>query len=396
MMNNRLSNRLKNLSYSQTLAMSKKARELKNKGYNVINLSLGEPDFNPPNFVLEEAKKAINEGYHYYTPVSGFIELREIICKKFYRDNGLTYHPSQIVVSTGAKQSIMNILLSLLNKNDEVIIPAPYWVSYYQMVKFCEATPVIIPTKMDTKFKINPQQLKKYITSKTKLFIFSTPCNPTGSVYSYQELNELAKFFKNYPKIIILSDEIYEHICYSEKHISIASFPEIYHQVITINGLSKSFSMTGWRIGYIGAPEWIAKSCDKIQGQITSCANSIAQRAAISALKVSSDKLGYMIQKFKKRRNLILNLIKEIPEFKVITPDGAFYLFPNVSSLFGTKYGDKIINNSEDLSNLLLNEAKVATVSGNAFGDKECLRISYASTESNIIEAFKRIKQVLG
>ncbi|WP_185866829.1 pyridoxal phosphate-dependent aminotransferase [Blattabacterium cuenoti] len=394
-MKNRLSHRLQNISYSQTLAMSMKARELKNKGYDIINLSLGEPDFSPPDFVLDAAKKAIDEGYHYYTPVSGYLELRETICKKFSRDNGLKYFPSQIIVSTGGKQSIMNVLLSLLNRNDEVIIPAPYWVSYYQMVKLCEASPVIIPTTMKKNFKIHPKQLKEAITPQTKLFIFSTPCNPTGSVYSYKELKNLAEIFKKHPKILILSDEIYEHICYEEKHTSIAIFSDIHNQVITLNGLSKAFSMTGWRIGYIGAPEWIAKSCDKIQGQITSCANSIAQRAAISALQASPNEIKYMIKEFKKRRDLVLKMIKEIHGFQINEPHGAFYVFPKVSDLFGKKFYGRIIQNSDDLSDFLLEKAQVATVSGSAFGDKECLRISYASTEKKIIEALTRIKKTL-
>ncbi|WP_341661604.1 pyridoxal phosphate-dependent aminotransferase [Blattabacterium cuenoti] len=394
-MKNRLSHRLQNISYSQTIAMSSKARKLKNKGYDVINLSLGEPDFSPPNFVLSAAKKAIDEGYHYYTPVSGYFELKKVICEKFYRDNRLQYTPSQIVVSTGAKQAIMNVLLSLLNKDDEVIIPAPYWVSYLQMVKFCESYPVIIPTVMDNNFKIDPDQLEKAITSKTKLFLFNTPCNPTGSVYSYKELKDLSEVFKKYPQIMILSDEIYEHICYSEKHTSIAIFPDIYHQVITVNGLSKAFSMTGWRIGYIGAPEWIAQSCDKIQGQMTSCANSIAQIAAITALSAHPNKIEYMIKEFEKRKNLVLDMIKEIDGFQFYQPNGAFYIFPKVSGFFGKKLHGKMIQNSYEFSEFLLEKAQVATVSGSAFGDNECLRISYASSEYKIIEAFTRIKKVL-
>ncbi|WP_185850627.1 pyridoxal phosphate-dependent aminotransferase [Blattabacterium cuenoti] len=394
-MKNRLSHRLQNISYSQTIAMSAKARELKNKGYDIINLSLGEPDFFPPNFVLNAAKKAIDEGYHYYTPVSGYTELREVICKKFYRDNKLKYTTSQIVVSTGAKQSIMNVLLSLLNRDDEVIIPSPYWVSYLQMVKLCEASPVIVSTKIDNDFKIDAEQLEKVITSKTKLFIFSSPCNPTGSVYSYEELKDLAEVFRKYPNVMILSDEIYEHIRYYGKHVSIAVFPNIYNQVITLNGLSKAFSMTGWRIGYIGAPEWISKSCDKIQGQMTSCANSIAQRAAISALQSSPIEIEYMIKEFKKRRNLVLEMIKDIPGFQFSKPNGAFYIFPNVSEFFGERLFGKIIQDSDDFSNLLLEKANVATVSGSAFGDSGCIRISYASSEEKIIEAFTRIKKVL-
>ncbi len=394
-MKNRLSHRLQNISYSQTIAMSSKARKLKNKGYDVINLSLGESDFSPPDFVLSAAKKAIDEGYHYYTPVSGYFELKKVICDKFYRDNRLQYTPSQIVVSTGAKQAIMNVLLSLLNKDDEVIIPAPYWVSYLQMVKICESYPVIIPTVMENNFKIDPDQLEKAITSKTKLFLFSTPCNPTGSVYSYKELKDLSEVFKKYPKIMILSDEIYEHICYSEKHTSIAIFPDIYHQVITVNGLSKGFSMTGWRIGYIGAPEWIAQSCDKIQGQMTSCANSIAQIAAITALSAHPNKIEYMIKEFEKRKNLVLDMIKKIDGFQFYQPNGAFYIFPKVSDFFGKKLHGRMIQNSYEFSEFLLEKAQVATVSGNAFGDNECLRISYASSEYKIIEAFTRIKKVL-
>ncbi len=395
-MKNRLSYRLQNMAYSQTIAMATKARNLINKGFDVINLSLGEPDFYPPKFVLNAAKKAIDDGYHYYTPVSGYIDLKEAICEKFKRDNNLKYFPSQIVVSTGAKQSIINVLLSLLNKNDEVIIPSPYWVSYVQMVKFCESNPIIIPTKIDNNFKVCPKQLEKSITSKTKLFIFSTPCNPTGSVYSYEELKNLSKVFKKYPKILILSDEIYEHICYSKNTpTSIASFSEIYPQVITLNGLSKSFSMTGWRIGYIGAPKWIAKSCDKIQGQMTSCANSIAQRSAIAALKASPNSIKYMINKFKNRRDIVLKMIKEIPGLKWNIPKGAFYIFPNISNFFGKKLFGKIITNSDQFSEFLLEKAKVATVSGSAFGEPECLRISYSSSEKKIIEAFKRIKKIL-
>lgn len=395
-MENRLSHRLQNISYSQTIAMSAKARELKNKGYDIINLSLGEPDFLPPNFVLDAAKKAIDEGFHYYTPVSGYLELRKVICEKFYRDNHLKYTPSQIVVSTGAKQAIMNVLLSLLNPNDEVLIPSPYWVSYLQMVKLCESYPVVIQTTMNNDFKIHPEQLEKAITSKTKLFIFSTPCNPTGSVYSYQELRDLAEIFKKHPEIMILSDEIYEHICYLDKHpTSIATFPDIHNQVITLNGLSKAFSMTGWRIGYIGAQEWIAQSCDKIQGQMTSCANSIAQRSAIDALKADPSQIGYMIKEFKKRRNLVLDLIKEIDGFQFNKPNGAFYIFPKISDFFGKKLYGKMIQNADDFSEFLLEKAQVATVSGSAFGDNECLRISYASSEDKILEAFTRIKKAL-
>ncbi|WP_185865237.1 pyridoxal phosphate-dependent aminotransferase [Blattabacterium cuenoti] len=395
-MKNILSYRSKNISFSQTIAMSSKARLLKNRGYNIINLSLGEPDFSPPEFILNSAKKAIDNGFHHYTPVSGYTDLKETICDKFYRDNQLKYKPSQIVVSTGAKQSIINVLLSLLNKNDEVIIPSPYWGSYLQMVKFCESNPVIIPTNMNNNFKINPDKLEKYISDKTKLFIFNNPCNPTGSIYSYEELKKLIDVLKKYPKIIILSDEIYEHIYYSKVHpTSIAIFPDIYKQVVTLNGLSKAFSMTGWRIGYIGAPEWIAQSCDKIQGQMTSCANSIAQRAAITALKSSPKKIQYLVKSFKKRRDLILDKINEIKGFQFNKPDGAFYIFPKISNFFGKQINGISIKNSDQFSEFLLEKAHVATVSGSAFGKDGYLRISYASSEKNIIEAFERLKILL-
>lgn len=396
MKNRLLSHRLQNISYSQTIAMSSKARNLIKKGYDVINLSLGEPDFTPPNFILDAAKKAIEDGYHYYTPVSGYEELKEVICEKFYRDNSLKYKPSQIVVSSGAKQSIINVLLSILNKDDEVIIPSPYWVSYLQMVKLCESRPIIIRTEMKNNFKIRPKDLEKVITSKTKLFVFNTPCNPTGSIYTYKELKELSIIFQKFPNLTILSDEIYEHIYYTENTpTSIGIFPNIHDQVVTINGLSKAFSMTGWRIGYIGAPEWIAKSCDKIQGQTTSCANSIAQRAAITALKASPKKINYMIDVFKKRRNLVLDMIKEINGFRFNKPNGAFYIFPKVSNFFGKKILGRLINTADQFSEFLLDKIQIATVSGNAFGKKEHIRISYASSEEKIIKAFERMKKLL-
>ena len=391
----RISRRLQNMSYSQTLAMSAKATELKNQGYDVINLSVGEPDFLPPNFIMKDAKKAIDEGYHYYTPVSGCLKLREVVCEKFFRDNQLNYQPSQVVVSTGGKQSIINVFLSILNPGDEVIIPGPYWVSYYEMVNLCEAKQVIIPTSIKTNFKISPDQLENVITPHSKIFIFSSPCNPSGSVYSRKELESLAKVFSKYPQLIIISDEIYEHINYSGSHISLAQFPEVSKQTVTLNGLSKPFSMTGWRIGYIGAPEWLSKACDKVQGQTTSGANSIAQQAAISALRASPERISYMTKAFKKRRDLVLKEIQKLPGFYCNTPNGAFYVFPEVSVLFGRTFSGVKISNSNDLAMYLLEKAHVAVVGGEAFGNEKNLRISYAVSEEKLKEAFSRIYQAL-
>lgn len=392
----KISHRLKSMSYSQTLTMASKARDLRSQGYDIINLSIGEPDFIPPEFILNSAKQAIDKGYHYYTPVSGYQELREVICKKFKRDNNINYNPSQIVVSTGVKQSIINILLTLLNPGDELIIPAPYWVSYYEMAKLCEAIPIIIHTDIKTNFKITPEQLEKAITPNTKAFIFSTPCNPSGSIYSKNELETLVKVFKKYKNVIIISDEIYEHIRYSNiKHTSIASFPEVYEQTVTINGLSKAFSMTGWRIGYIGAPKWLAESCDKVQGQTTSGANSIAQYAAITALKSSPKCINYMINAFEKRRNLVLKLISGIYGFKCNYPQGAFYVFPDISFFFGKVINGYNIKSSEDFAMYLLNKAHVAIVGGSAFGNANCIRISYAISEKHIEKAFQRIYKAI-
>lgn len=392
----KISHRLKGMSYSQTLSMASKARELRSQGYDIINLSIGEPDFIPPAFILKSAKQAIDNGFHYYTPVSGYEELREVICNKFKRDNNIIYNPSQIVVSTGVKQSIINILLALLNPGDELIIPAPYWVSYYEMAKLCEAIPIIINTDIKTNFKITPEQLEKAISPNTKAFIFSTPCNPSGSIYSKKELESLVQVFKKYTQIIIISDEIYEHIRYSKiQHTSIASFSEVYEQTVTINGLSKAFAMTGWRVGYIGAPEWLAKSCDKIQGQTTSGTNSIAQYAAITALKSSPECINYMINAFEKRRNLILKLISGIPGIKSNYPQGAFYIFPDISFFFGKKIYGYNIKTSEDFAMLLLKKAHVAIVAGSAFGNTNCIRISYAVSEELLEKAFQKIYQVI-
>ena len=392
---NKLSERIDNLPSSATLAMAAKARELKNRGVDVISLSLGEPDFNTPDFIKEAAIKAIEENYHSYPPVDGYFELKEAICEKFKRDNNLNYKPSQIVVSTGAKQSIANVCMALLNKGDEVLLPAPYWVSYSAIVTLCEAKFKIIPTSIENGFKITPDQLKSELTSKTRLIMFNSPNNPSGIVYSKKELYEFAKILEDYPSTYILSDEIYEHIIYGEKHFSFASLPNMFDRTITVNGLAKAFSMTGWRIGYIGAPEFIAKACNKFQGQITSAANCIAQRSAITALKAPVSKIQYMINEFNSRKELIFDLISKIAGFKILKPSGAFYLFPDVSFYFGKKIKGKIINDANDFAMTILEEANVATVSGDSFGNKNCLRISYAASKEEITEAVNRIKNLL-
>jgi len=392
---NKLSERIDNLPVSATLAMAAKARELKKNGVDVISLSLGEPDFNTPNFVKEAAIKAIEENYHSYPPVDGYFELKEAICEKFKRDNNLNYKPSQIVVSTGAKQSIANVCMALLNKGDEVLLPAPYWVSYSAIVTLCEAKFKIIPTSIENGFKITPDQLKSELTSKTRLIMFNSPNNPSGIVYSKKELYEFAKILEDYPSTYILSDEIYEHIIYGEKHFSFANLPNMFDRTITVNGLAKAFSMTGWRIGYIGAPEFIAKACNKFQGQITSAANCIAQRSAITALKAPVSKIQYMINEFNSRKELIFDLISKIPGFKILKPSGAFYLFPDISFYFGKKIKGKIINDANDFAMTILEEANVATVSGDSFGNKNCLRISYAASKEEITEAVNRIKNLL-
>ncbi len=355
---NKLSERIENLPSSATLAMAAKARELKNSGVDVISLSLGEPDFNTPDFIKEAAIKAIEENYHSYPPVDGYFELKEAICEKFKRDNNLNYKPSQIVVSTGAKQSIANVCMALLNKGDEVLLPAPYWVSYSAIVSLSEAKFKIIPTSMENGFKITPAQLKSELTFKTRLIMFNSPNNPSGIVYSEKELNEFAKILEDYPSTYILSDEIYEHIIYGEKHFSFASLPNMFDRTITVNGLAKAFSMTGWRIGYIGAPEFIAKACNKFQGQITSAANCIAQRSAITALKAPVSKIQYMINEFNSRKELIFDLISKIPGFKILKPSGAFYLFPDVSFYFGKKIKGKIINDANDFAMIIPRRSK--------------------------------------
>ncbi len=390
-----LSNRLLQMEESATIAMAKKSRELKAQGKNVISLSLGEPDFFTPDFIKEEAKRAMDENYTMYTPVSGYDDLRESISLKFKRDNGLTYAKDQIVVSTGAKQSIANVVLSLINPGDEVIIPAPYWVSYLEIVKVAEGVPVIVNAGIERDFKINGDDLEKAITPKTKMIIFSTPCNPTGSVYSKEELRSIANVLEKHPGIVALSDEIYEHINFIGKHESLAQFPAIFNQVVTVNGVSKAWAMTGWRLGYIGASKEIAQACDKVQGQFTSATCSITQKATIAAMESDPKVLTSMIEAFQNRRNIVLKKLKEIPGLTVNNPEGAFYVFPDCSSFFGKQYNGKTIHNSSELSMYLLEEALVAVVAGEAFGDPNCFRISYAASEEVLTEALKRISEAL-
>lgn len=394
-MSQQLSDRIQSLPVSATLAMAAKTRELKQQGKDIIGLSLGEPDFNTPEFIKEAAIRAIQENYNSYTPVDGYQELKEAVCRKFKRDNNLDYSPNQIVVSTGAKQSIANIAQVLLNPGDEVLLPAPYWVSYSAIALLCEAKFVEIPSSIDTDFKITPEQLEAAITPKTKMIFFNSPNNPSGTIYTEKEYRALAKVLESYPNIYILSDEIYEHINYGAKNFSFARIKSMYNRTITVNGVAKAFAMTGWRIGYIGAPEWIAKACTKMQGQITSGANCIAQRATITALEAPVSEIKYMVTEFKKRRDIVLKLLKEIDGLKLNIPKGAFYIFPDVSAFFGKTIKGHKINNASDLSMLLLEEANVATVTGEAFGAPDCIRISYAASEENIRKAIAQIKEVL-
>ena len=390
-----LSDRILNMSTSATLAMAAKARELRTEGKDIIGLSLGEPDFNTPDFIKDEAIKAINDDYNSYSPVDGYVELKEAIITKFKRDNNLTYALPQIVVSTGAKQSLANIAAVMLNEGDEVLLPCPYWVSYSDIVKLNDGVPVEVKTSIDTNFKMTAGQLEAAITPKTKMIWFSSPCNPSGSVYSEAELRSLADVLVKHPNIYVVSDEIYEHINYIGGHASMAQFDDMYNNTITVNGVSKAFAMTGWRIGYIGAPEKIARACNKMQGQITSGANCIAQRAVITALNESPTRVKFMIDEFKVRRDLVLDLLSNIDGFKSNTPDGAFYVFPDISDFFGKTLRGKTINNATDFSLYLLEEALVATVTGDAFGNPNCIRISYAASQEQIIEAIKRIKEVV-
>ena len=391
----RLSERLLTMEESATIAMSRKSRELKAQGKDIISLSLGEPDFFTPQFIKDAALEAMNNNFTMYTPVPGYDDLRESIALKFKRDNNLVYTKDQIVVSTGAKQSIANVVLSLINPGDEVIIPAPYWVSYLEIVKVAEGIPVIVHAGIENDFKITGAQLEAAITPKTKLMLFSTPCNPTGSVYSKDELKDLANVLQKYPSLIALSDEIYEHINFEGKHESLAQFPEIYDQVVTVNGVSKAWAMTGWRLGYIAAHKDIAAACDKVQGQFTSATCSITQKATIAAMNADPKILDEMIGAFKSRRKLVLDALAEIPGLVSNKPGGAFYVFPNVSSFFGKSYNGRIISNSDELCMYLLEEGLVALVGGDAFGDPNCMRISYAASEKTLTEAMKRIKNAL-
>lgn len=392
---NSLSDRINNLSTSQTLAMAALARELKAQGKDIISLSLGEPDFNTPDFIKEAAKKAIDENYSTYSPVDGYADLKDAICRKFKRDNNLDYKPANIVVSTGAKQSLYNIAQVMLNEGDEVILPAPYWVSYYEIIKMSGGIPVEVPTSVESDFKITAEQLEKAITPKTKMIWYSSPCNPSGSVYNLEEFSALAKVLEKHPNIFIVADEIYEHINFSGTFCSIASIPGMFERTITVNGVAKAFAMTGWRIGYIGAPEFIAKACTKMQGQVTSGANSIAQRATIAAVDADPKVLNYMVEAFHKRRDLVVGLIKAIPGLKINVPEGAFYVFPDVSSYFGKTLRGTLIKDATDFSMYLLAEANVATVTGDAFGNPDCIRFSYATSEELLTEAMRRIKEVL-
>ena len=390
-----ISDRLNAMVESATLAMSRISRELKAQGKDVISLSLGEPDFNTPQFIKDAALEAMNNNFTQYTPVPGYDDLREAISFKFERDNHLKYSKDQIVVSTGAKQSIANVVLSLINPGDEVIIPAPYWVSYFEIVKMAEGIPVVIEANIDQNFKITAEQFENAITSKTKLMIFSTPCNPTGSVYSKEELSSLADVLKRHQQVVVLCDEIYEHINFIGKHESLAQFDAIYDQVVTVNGVSKAWAMTGWRLGYIGASKKIADACNKIQGQFTSGTCSITQKAVIPAMYADPSELNDMVHAFHKRRDLVVSALETMPGVRSNVPEGAFYLFPDVSSFFGKQYLEYKIEDAQDLCMYLLSEAQIALVSGEGFGSPNCIRISYAASEDTLIEAMKRMKEAL-
>ena len=393
----KVSGRLNRLAESATLAMARMSRELQAKGINIIALSLGEPDFDTPEFIKEAAKKAIDDNFSHYTPVAGLPELRSSISAKFKRDNLLEYTPDQIVVSTGAKQSLANVCLSLLDPEDEVLLPCPYWVSYAEIIKLAEGVPVEIKSTIDSDFKITPNQLEASITSRTKMIMFSSPCNPSGTVYTQSELEAIAKMLEKYPNIYIVSDEIYEHINFTDKHYSIGTISSMKDRTVTVNGVSKGFAMTGWRVGFIGAPLWIAKACNKIQGQVTSATCAIAQKAAERAMLAEPrSTTKEMKETFLKRRNMLVNLLKEIPGIKCNIPQGAFYVFPNISSYFGKSYENEVINNANDFCMYLLNFAHVACVAGDAFGNPECIRISYAASDKKLTDAVSRIKTHLG
>ena len=391
-----VSDRLNRLAESATLAMARMSRELKAEGQDIIALSLGEPDFDTPHFIKKAAKQAIDNNFSHYTPVPGLLSLREAICEKFKRDNNLNFTPEQIVTSTGAKQSLANLCLSLLNPEDEVLLPCPFWVSYSEIIKLSEAVPIEIPSSITSDYKVTAQQLEAAITPKTKLLMFSSPCNPSGTVYTQKELEEIAKMLEKYPDIYIVSDEIYEHINFTNAHFSIGSIPSMKERTITVNGVSKGFAMTGWRVGYIGAPLWIAKACNKVQGQITSATCAIAQKATEAAVLANPDEVATeMRSTFLRRRDILLNLLSEIPGIKCNVPEGAFYIFPDVSYYFGKKDGEQTIEDANDICMYLLNKAHVALVAGGAFGNPECVRISYAASDEKLIEAAKRMKEKL-
>ena len=392
---NILSDRILSLEESQTIAMARQSRELIDSGVDIISLSLGEPDFDTPDFIKEAAKKAIDDNFSHYTPVPGLGELRSAISTKFKRDNNLAYAPDEIVASTGAKQTLAQLILAIVNPGDEVIVPAPYWVSYFQMVKMAEGTPIVIEATVEADFKVSAQQVEEAITSKTKAFLFSTPCNPTGSVYSRAELAELVTVFEKHPNLIIISDEIYEHINFQGEHVSIGQFESIKDRVVTVNGVSKGFAMTGWRVGYLGAPKWLAAACTKMQGQTTSATCSIAQKAAEAAVLADPICTKDMREAFLRRRDLMISKLQEIKGLKLSIPQGAFYIFPDVSHYFGKSFNGTTVVNANDFCMYLLNEANVATVTGEAFGSPNCMRISYAAADETLVEAVRRIKTAL-
>ncbi|MCS6990997.1 MAG: pyridoxal phosphate-dependent aminotransferase [Chitinophagales bacterium] len=390
-----LSHRIQQLAESETLQTARLSRELRAQGFDIIDLSLGEPDFPTPAHICEAAKRAIDEGYTHYPPVAGYAELRQAISEKFKRDNGLDFSPDQIVVSTGAKQALANIMLVLINEGDEVILPAPYWVSYREMVKLAQGTMVTIPTEVNNNFKITPEQLEQAITARTKVFCFSSPCNPTGSVYSREELATLAEVFARYPHVFIISDEIYEYISFTGTHYSIAQFEQLQDRVVVVNGVSKAYAMTGWRLGYIGAPLWLARACDKMQGQITSGANTIAQRAALAALTGDQTETRQMCEAFRRRRDLIISLLRNIPGVIPNQPEGAFYVFPDISYYIGKRYDHWHITTADVLADYLIRQAQVAVVTGKAFGNDHCIRISYAASEDKIRLGIQRMADAL-
>ncbi|UZT98155.1 pyridoxal phosphate-dependent aminotransferase [Chryseobacterium fluminis] len=391
----KLSDRVKRLGFSQTFVMSNKVREMRAEGTDVISLTLGEPDFDVPDNIKQAAFDAIHQNYSHYSPVPGFLELREAIANKLKRDNNLDYKPTQICVSNGAKQAIINVLAAILNDGDEVLLPAPYWVSYDEMVKMMGGNSVILSTSYVTDFKVTAEQLEEAITDKTKAILFSSPCNPSGGYYTYDELKSIAAVVARYPHVTIISDEIYEYINYETKTTSIAQFPEVYEQTAVINGMSKAFAMTGWRIGYSACPQWLAKACEKIQGQMTSGANTVAQRASITALQTDPAEYRYMIDAFRKRRDLVYDLMKEIPGFKVVLPKAAFYFFPDISYYLGKTINGTVIENADDFAMFILEHAHVGCVGGVSFGSPECIRFSYAASEEELKEAMRRIKELL-